>query len=298
MLSFLPTLLKGIISTLLAIINTLLWSGFIIVFALLKLIIPQEQIRKALSKLIIMVATNWVSFNGYIFRLVQKVDWQVTGDRDISLNEWYLISCNHQTWADIPVIQSCLNHEAPFLKFFLKKDLIWVPVLGLCWWGLDFPFMKRYSREFLIKHPEMKGKDMETTIKACEKFKHTPISVFNFMEGTRFTPEKHQSQQSPYTNLLKPKAGGAAFVLESMGQQLSTMLDITIVYSVDNHGFWELISGQIPKIIVNIEKVDIPKEFLGKSYNNDEVFKEDFQKWVTERWEKKDLLISEIKKSF
>jgi 1-acyl-sn-glycerol-3-phosphate acyltransferase len=297
MLSFLPIPIKGLLAIILTIINTLFWSVFLLTFAVIKLIIPMNYVRKVLSTWIIRIATFWVSCNDLIFKLLQRIDWEMLGNPDISMNEWYLISCNHQSWADIPVMQSCLNGKAPFLKFFLKKELIWVPVLGLCWWGLDFPFMKRYSREYLEKHPEMQGKDMETTKKACEKFKYTPISIFNFMEGTRFKPEKHKRQQSPYRNLLKPKAGGAAFVLESMGEYLSTMLDVTIVYPEGKHGFWELVSGQIPKIIIHIEKVDIPKDFLGKSYTEDNEFKRDFQKWVSERWEKKDLLISELKKT-
>jgi len=297
MLSFLPTPVKGILTILFICLNTIFWGSFLISLALLKLVLPIKIIREWLTKVIINIATFWVGFNSFTFRLFTKTHWQVTGNQDLSMDEWYLINCNHQSWADISVVQTCLNRKAPMLKFFLKKELIWVPILGLCWWGLDFPFMKRYSREYLEKHPKMKGKDMETTIKACKKFKSTPISVFNFMEGTRFTTEKHTKQKSPFKNLLKPKAGGAAFVLESMGNQLRTMLDITIVYPDDKFGFWEFISDQIPHIIVDIEKVSIPTEFLGKSYLNDTDFKKSFQEWVSLHWQEKDQKISRIKKS-
>ncbi len=56
---------------------------------------------------------------------------------------WYLVSSNHQSWVDILVLQRIFHGRIPFLKFFLKQELIWVPVIGLAWWALDFPFMKR-----------------------------------------------------------------------------------------------------------------------------------------------------------
>ena len=116
----------------------------------------------------------------------------------LARHEWYLMTSNHQSWADILVLQKVTNRRVPSLKFFLKQELIWVPLLGLAWWALDFPFMKRYSRAQLEKRPELKGKDMETTRKACEKYAHYPVSVMNFFEGTRFTEEKHRQQNSPY----------------------------------------------------------------------------------------------------
>ena len=113
-----------------------------------------------------------------------------------------------------------LTAAVPFLKFFLKKELIWVPILGIAWWALDFPFMKRYSAAVLKKRPHLRGKDIEITRQACKKFKSLPVSIMNFVEGTRFTREKHDKQKSPFTHLLKPKAGGIGFVLSTMGEQL------------------------------------------------------------------------------
>jgi len=34
-------------------------------------------------------------------------------------------------------------------SFFIKKELMWVPFLNLAWWSLDFPFLERYSKEYL-----------------------------------------------------------------------------------------------------------------------------------------------------
>src|SRR3546814_9530339 len=116
------------------------------------------------------------------------------------------------------------NRRIPLLKFFLKQELIKVPLLGLAWWALDFPFRKRFTRAEIEANPSLKGKDLETTRKACEKFKEMPTSVMNFFEGTRFTQAKHDQQQSPYEFLLKPKAGGTAFALSAMDGKLATQI--------------------------------------------------------------------------
>lgn len=295
MLSFLPGPVKGWIILILVILNTLLWMPILVVGAVLKILIPIEIIKKVVTKTLIACATNWVSLNSFFMALFLKVEWDVSSQEDLSKDDWYFVNCNHQSWSDIPVVQKILNRRIPMLKFFLKKELIWVPIIGICWWALDFPFMKRSTPAQIKKDPSLAGKDLETTRKACEKFKTTPVSVFNFLEGTRFSPEKHAQQASPFKNLLKPKAGGAAFVLGSMGKQMHTMLDLTIVYHDKDIGPWDLFCGRISKVTVHINKIEIPKEFLGKDYSSDAEFKTAFQSWLNTLWEEKDQLISDIK---
>ena len=196
-------------------------------------------------------------------------------------------------------MQKVLNRRIPMLKFFLKKELIWVPIIGICWWALDFPFMKRSSPAQIKKNPSLAGKDLATTQKACEKFKSTPVSVFNFIEGTRFTPEKQAQQDSPFVNLLKPRAGGTAFVLGSMGEQMHTMLDVSIIYpDAPDNGPWSLVCGKIYKVVVHLDEIEIPRDFLGKDYASDPEFKTNFQAWLNELWVNKDELISGLKKKY
>ncbi|MFN3581034.1 MAG: acyltransferase, partial [Pseudomonas sp.] len=207
---------------------------------------------------------------------------------------WYLVTSNHQTWVDILVLQHNLNRRMPMLKFFLKQELIWVPIIGLCWWALDFPFMKRYSKAYLAKHPEKAGQDVATTRKACEKFKTTPVAIFNFLEGTRLTPEKHAEQSSPYRYLLRPKSGGVAFVLDAMGQQLRSLVDITLHYPDGSPSFWQLMTGKVRKVVVHCKIRPIPPEFLGQDYQNDEAFRLAFQAWISGLWEEKDQLLAQL----
>jgi len=298
MLTSITAPIKGSIIVVFIILNTLIWLPVLVVGAILKMIFPLDIIKRVVTKTLIGAANNWVWLNSALFEVFHKIEWHVSGLEGLKTDEWYLVNSNHQSWADIPVVQKVLNRRIPMLKFFLKQELIWVPFLGICWWALDFPFMKRYSAEDIRKNPSLAGKDLETTRKACEKFKTIPVSVFNFLEGTRFTKEKHSKQQSPFENLLKPKAGGAAFVLGSMGQQMHTMLDISIIYPDGRNGAWDLVCGRIPRIVVHIDKIEIPRHFLGKDYANDDAFKAEFQSWVNDLWIRKDALIKDMKQQY
>ena len=220
-------------------------------------------------------------------KLMHRIQWDVQGAETLCKDNWYIVVSNHQSWVDIPVLQTVFMGRIPFLKFFLKKELIWVPILGLAWWALDFPFMKRYSNEFLRKYPHLKGKDIEITRKACRKFKAKPVSIMNFMEGTRFTQAKKEKQNSPYNHLLKPKAGGIAFVLGAMGEHLSTLVDVTITYPEGVRNYWEFMCGKITHIKVQIQNMRITPDLLG-DYFNDPMYRDSFQKWVNDFWKQKD----------
>lgn len=288
MISFLPALVKGILASTFLGLSTLFWCIPLLVLALIKLMLPFQFTQRLLRYLMHQVASAWIAFNSFWMHAVRRIQWDVKGVSKLDMKSSYLVTSNHQSWVDILALQHLFNRRIPMLKFFLKKELIWVPVMGLCWWALEFPFMQRYSKEFLEKHPEKKGKDLETTRKACERYKTNPVSVFNFLEGTRFTKEKHDRQQSPFQYLLKPKAGGIAFVLDAMGEQLQSLVNVTIHYPSGSPKFWDLLTGQVRKIVVRVEELEIPKQFLGKNYDQDEAYRAEFQQWVNALWLAKD----------
>lgn len=295
MLYFLPAPLKGALVVLLILLNTLVFLPFLLFFAILKLVIPVTIIRKGCSLVVNGIAWYWIGYNNTLKNLFHKVEWDIRGVQELSRDHWYFVTCNHQSWSDIPAIQYVLNSKIPLLKFFLKKELIWVPLLGIAWWALDFPFMHRHTKEQIAKRPELKGKDTEATRAACEKFRYTPVTIFNFMEGTRFTPEKHSRQNSPYKNLLKPKAGGTAFVFGAMGEMIHTMLDVTIVYPDGCPGIWDYLCGRVKRIIVDVRTREVPERFLGMDYENNRQLRADFQRWVSELWAEKDERIEALK---
>ncbi len=288
--------IRGCISLGILSLNTLLGAVPIFFISLLKLIIPIKSWRLTCSGLLNRIVEFWINCNEIWLPRPEKVVWKNFSPESLNGDKTCMVTCNHQTWADIFLIQYLLNQRTPQLKFFLKQELIWVPVIGLCWWALDFPYMKRYSKSYLKKHPEKKGRDQETTRKACEKFRDMPVAIFNFMEGTRFTPEKHQRQGSPYKHLLKPKAGGCGLVFSALGDQLDYMLDITIFYGDKPPGFWELLCGENGDVSIHIEKKEIPARFLNRDYGQDSGFRSELLQWVVNIWEEKDRLLDQLHK--
>lgn len=294
MLNSLPSPLVGLIATLLMVLNALFWVPILLLFSLLKLIIPVKAMRLAVDPLLLRIAEAWISGNSGWMRLTQCTTWDVQGIEGLNARNWYLVNCNHQSWVDILVLQHLFNRRIPLLKFFLKQQLIWVPVMGLAWWALEFPFMRRHSEEFLKKHPEMRGKDQATTRKACEKFALIPTSVMNFLEGTRFTPAKHQRQQSPYRHLLKPKAGGMALAMNAMGDKFHAILDVTLVYPDGAPDFWQFLSGKLQRIIVRVRPLPVPQGLAQGDYAGDPAVREAYQKWVQQLWLEKDAQIEAL----
>jgi len=293
MLHFLPAPLRGSLSFLLYVANTLFWFIPVITLALLKL--PPVRIwQKWMTYLLDFCASAWISLNNLTTRIFTRIRWDIHGLDHLNLKDWYLVIANHQSWVDILVLQNIFNRKVPFLKFFLKKELIYVPFLGLCWWALDFPFMKRFSAKQIAANPALKGSDIETTRKACEKFRFKPVSVMNFLEGTRFTPAKHDKQQSPFSHLLKPKAGGISFVLNAMGEHLHKLLDVTIYYPKKPPSFWDYISGKVQDIKVRVRVLPIDRQLIGDY--EDPQFRQKFQHWVNQLWLDKDQLLSELAK--
>ena len=298
MLSFLPAPLRGVIAGLMLVLNTLIHCGPLFAVALLKLITPISAIQRVLRSVMHGIAESWIGVNKFWMNLVYPTRWDVQGMEGLDMRHSYLVTSNHQSWVDILALQYLLNRRMPLLKFFLKQELIWVPVIGLCWWALEFPFMKRYSKEYLAKYPEKRGQDLATTRKACERYKTNPVSVFNFLEGTRFTPSKHQQQNSPFKHLLKPKAGGIAFVLDAMGEQLHALVNVTIHYPQGRPTFWDLLSGQVKSVVVRFEQMAIPASFIGKNYDQDDAYRLEFQQWVNQLWEQKDAQLETMKQQF
>ncbi|MFQ5666552.1 MAG: acyltransferase [Candidatus Binatia bacterium] len=294
MLRFLPAWFLGSLSLVLLAVNTIFWCIPLYAAGLAKLISPFERWRQAWSRVLMWLAAGWIDCNSALLDVVHEIEWDVRGIDGLRRDGSYLVSCNHQTWADIPILQRTFNRKIPFLKFFLKQELIRVPLLGLAWWFLDFPFMKRYSRATLERRPELRGKDLETTRRMCRKFRNSPVSILNFVEGTRFTAAKHAQQRSPYRHLLRPKAGGMAFALDAMGGALRSLLDVTIVYPDGAPNFWDFLAGRLHRVIVRIKEKPIPADLLGGDYLGDDSARARFQQWIQSVWEEKDTEIDRL----
>jgi 1-acyl-sn-glycerol-3-phosphate acyltransferase len=287
----LPRFLRIPLACVLLFVSTVVHVLPLLVLTLVRLLIPVRSMRNGFAPVLVHIAESWLSVNSWLFGAFTRTQWQVEGLDGLSTRENYLVVCNHQSWVDIPALQKIFNRRIPFMRFFLKSQLIWVPLLGPAWWALDFPFMKRHSKQELEARPELRGKDREATRRACEKFSHVPVSVMNFTEGTRFTKAKHDAQKSPYTHLLRPKAGGVAFVIDAMGDAIRQMLDVTIVYPAGPGTMMDLIAGRIRDIRIHVRRLPIDPSMRG-DYENDAVYRERFQNWVNQLWAEKDARIT------
>jgi len=288
MLNFLPSYLLGAIAGLLLSVNVLVWVSILFVFTIPKFLLPIPSLRRVLNRILHWIGENWIACNSGWMGLTQKTQWDVQGLEGLNYNGWYLVVSNHQSWVDILVMQHLLNRRIPLLKFFIKRELIKVPLMGFAWWALDYPFLYRHSSEYLEKHPEQKGKDFEATRLACEKFATIPTSVMNFLEGTRFTKEKHARQKSEYKFLLRPKSGGLALALTVLGDKFNSLLDITIVYPDGTPTFGEFLCGKVKRIIVRMKTIEIPQHLLHGDYEGDPSFRDAMHKWVQQLWREKD----------
>ena len=285
--------LRGGLSVLFYLLNTVMACIPLFVVALIKLLLPFKVIQNACRRILTAIATFWISVNNLNQKLFNGIRWDVEGIDNLDPKGWYMVVANHQSWVDILVLQNVFHRKIPFLKFFLKKELFWFPLLGQAWWALDFPFMKRYSRKYLKKKPHLIGKDLEITRRACEKFRNLPVSVMNFVEGTRFTIEKHARQKSPYMHLLRTRAGGIAFVLAAMGDKLHEVVDVTIAYPQGAVSFWDFACGRVKEVKVRVKTLPITNQIVG-DYLKDVQFKRNFQNWLNSLWRQKDQDLSRL----
>ena len=269
---------RGALTLLLISLNVIFWTLPLLLVHFIKLLLPASAWRAFWSTLQNRMGAAWISFNNLNLRLTNPVRWEVSGMEGLRTDRWYLVVANHQSWVDILTLQRVFNGKIPFLKFFLKKELFWVPFMGLAWWALDFPFLARSATA---------SKDLAAIRKSTEKFRIVPVSVMNFAEGTRFRPEKHQKQGSRYRHLLKPKAGGLTFVLNAMGGELDSILDVTIAYPGGAPSLWEFLCGEVEEIRVHVAAMPVTGDLLG-DYAADKAYRRRFSSWLNGWWAEKD----------
>lgn len=292
-LHYTPAPLRVPLAAVLFLLNTGVFGPLLIVAALLKLLLPVPALRRGFDWLLPRIAEAWIGVNSAMINAFTGTHFVVEGLEGLRPDGRYLVLANHRSWVDIPVLQKVFNRRIPLLRFFLKRQLIWVPVLGLCWWALDFPFMQRATKSQLAKRPELAGRDMEATRKACEKFRKVPASVMNFVEGTRLTPAKQQAQGGGYRHLLRPRAGGVAFVFGAMGDVLDGVLDVTVHYDRAQPSLADLFADRIGTVRVHVRELPVPEGFAGADYEADREFRKQFQAWLNTLWADKDARLAE-----
>lgn len=286
-----------VLSIALTVLVTLCCSVPIILAGIIKLVLPFPPVWRSVSAFCNFMMYCWCEGLAILLHLNPHLKWDVEGLEGLNKKNWYLLICNHHSWADIVVLCVLFRKHIPMNKYFLKQQLAWIPFIGLACWALDMPFMRRYSRSYLLKHPERRGKDVETTRRSCEKFRHHPTTIVNFVEGSRFTEEKRRQQHSPYKRLLPPKAAGIAMALNVLGKQFDKLLNVTLSYPENNEKpFYDMLSGKLTRIVVRINLLPIDETLHG-DYVNDKNFKRGFQRWLNNLWSEKDAMLERMAES-
>lgn len=260
----------------------LVWPGWIL---------PTARLRGYFRYCVGWIPVYWADTNALIFKIFGLKTWTAPAVQDLSWRRSYLLMANHQTWLDIMILTSVFAHRTPPYKFFMKRPLLWtLPIVSWACWLLDFPFLHRHSPSDVKKNPQLKGKDIETTIKACRKFRIYPTTAMIFPEGTRFTLAKRDHQRSPFNHLLKPKAMGMAMVLQENHRKLRGIINATITYSEIEPSLWNFACGRIEKTSVKYDLLPITPDLIGNA-NHDSNFRKHFQQWLMQLWQEKDRLI-------
>ena len=255
------------------------------------------------DKTVIKITNHWISSNNALIdNLLPRKDWRITLPDDVHVHGKYLLVSNHQSWVDTSIVQYISEKRLPLTRFFTKFELIYIPIVGQAFYFLDFPMMRRHSKEAVAKNPALKGKDIEEAKRACALLKDKPFTLLNYLEGTRFTQVKHDKQKSSYTHLLKPRAGGLSLAISALGEDIDGILDMTIVYPDGVPTYGDLWKGNIKRLGVDVRYIDMPDDLLtgikNGGYENDEVIKSQMFDWVEKIWQQKDQRISTMLADF
>lgn len=292
MLSFLPSPVKAVINLLLISINTLINAIPILLLSIVRPLLPFKSVQYAIERSNNFIYHFWMDINSAIMLLTCKIKFTVKGMEQVNVKHSCFIVSNHLSWADIFMICHLFGHRIPITKFFLKHSLVYIPVIGLVCLGLGMPFLRRYSKKELLKNPKLKGKDVQSTLKACRRLVIAPSTLVNFAEGTRCTAQKQKAANSPYRHLMPPKAASLAVALGQVGHEIDCLINLTLSYpGSPEKPFIALLQGKLKEVYAHVEVMPQEKLLCG-DYLNDKQFKHTFTLWLRDLWAQKDELLS------
>ncbi len=286
--------LVGFITLILIIIELTIGFGTLAIVNVPRAIFPFKSLKIKLAKISNSIGEYTVYGLKIIMKIMHRDSMQVFDNNKFDKNAWYMAISNHQSWADIFILLVAAHKRIPLLKFFMKKELAWIPFIFLANKTLNMPFVNRHSKKELEKNPNLRNKDYENTLKACKRFLRSPSTIFSYAEGTRNDAAKHKAQNSPYKNLLKPRIGGIATALSAM-PNINVLVDYSVVYKSEKRGAWSFLKGDMKDVKVLVRKYDIPENLKNKNYSTDAEYRENFKNWIEAIWIEKDQEIERLK---
>lgn len=250
--------------------NLLIGFCVLVPIAIVSLLLPFEFVSRACFFLVkhLYRWCVWVDS----FWMQQVVGIKLSVDGEANTHPAPVVICNHQSWFDIPLIQDVISKDGPMIKFLIKQELAWVPIIGWICLVLDFP---RLNRSKQIGDRKADFSIIEKTTKSHGK----QGALLIFPEGTRYTANKHLSQASPYQHLLKPKAGGMKIIKKNT-DPATPLIDITINYGEKQPHIWRCLHGNPRHIHINIEHFTLAQL-------------DNVEEWLNQRWQEKDTILNQ-----
>lgn len=284
----------GFFTFILIVVELIIGFGTLTIVNIPRAIFPFKSLKIKLSKISNTIGEYTVYGLKIIMKIMHRDAMQVFDNNEFDKNQWYMAVSNHQSWADIFILLVAAHKKIPLLKFFMKKELAWIPFVFLANKTLNMPFVNRHSKKQLEKNPNLRFKDYENTLMACKRFQRSPSTIFSYAEGTRNNSTKHQAQNSPYKNLLIPRVGGIATALSAM-PNIDVLVDYSVVYKSNKRGAWAFLKGDMRDVKVSVKKYNIPEDLKNKNYSTDEEYRKNFKIWIEGIWEEKDKEIERLK---
>jgi lysocardiolipin and lysophospholipid acyltransferase len=205
-----------------------------------------------------------------------------TGD-DVPMRENALLVVNHQQMPDITAVMKFCRTKDRLgdMKFFVKKQLKWVPGMG---WGMQFLDCLFIDRDWASDREQI-----ERTFSRLVN-DNVPVHLVSFVEGTRLTLAKLAAAQDYARahglyiprHVLVARTKGFAASVEGLRSHISAVYDLTIAYEHAVPTLWQYIKGLVDRIHVHVRRfpvADLPATA------------DDLRQWLQDRWQEKDELL-------
>jgi len=253
-------------------VNLLFWLPLLLLALIIRLLLPIDWIGFWTVRMIDSVYRMAVKIDAWWFKYILGIQFVIEDEDNVlgrlSKTDSPLIISNHRSWFDVFILQTLISSQGPVLKFLIKTELLWVPVLGWICLALNFPRLKRKG------DLSSRRRDLQVARSASIQLGTTPGALILFPEGTRFTEPKRVHTRSCYRSLLNPKPGGFNVIYGALPE--STMvIDISIRYLPGEDNCWRCMSGLVD--VVHLKVTGSHAADLG-----------DHLAWLDGCWSKKD----------
>ena len=273
---------KAAIALLVIVLNLVVWCVPLLLLLPLKALVP--SMRAWITRRAADVYRAAVAVNDWWLGKVSGASWQRPA-LDLGTDETCIVIANHVSWTDIFVLQSVISRRGPILKFLCKRELAWIPVLGLIFLAFDFPMLQRRSgaqaRGGVGSEAQRRRGDIERIREAGASLAKAPAAMLAFVEGTRFREEK-RDPSGALKCLLPPRVGGFGAILAALEPQDVNVVDVALLYRQPRPAplFWHFLAGAGGPIGV-----------VAQATPAGVIAAEGTESWLERRWAEKDALL-------